>query len=539
MTQVLTREDAARAAAERVKDLADIHMPRLDLWNYDSVCKAHAERGETKPVTSCEYQECGGDLWGAQRVGVTWLYLRKDGLLADDPGVGKWVQMIHLVCLLKQRGELPRRALFVVATPSLGQCVEQTRRWAPGLSFEYVTGKMGKSGRVERYASAGWDLLIVGHHVARGDRKVLEQLGPFSLFFSDDVDELLDPRNVTHRAIVSLSNLSERAVVGNATNLQTRLEQLIAASMACRGGTVFGTMTQASKRYIRREQVPIYVKGGVRRKVTKVTGYKNLGEFREKLQPMYLRRRLEDLGVDVPELLPPATEWLELSARQQRLYDELRSGALKLRNSAGVEYNAAKAIFLSGQRICAGLPALGEPDGPGASPKLDWLFDRLKGVWQDRKVVCYMVNRGMVEATARRAHAAGIGWAVIWGGQTPEVRSRHTQRFMREDNCRLMIGNKSLERSHNLQAASVLVAIDTQLNPARMRQLLGRVRRAGSAHQHVQMITLLMGGTQEEGYLEILRRRAALSDYVFDESTGAEMYGALSSFELLELVVGR
>jgi reverse gyrase len=217
-----------QAQAERVKRLADVQLPRVPLWNYDGVCEPHRAQGLTKPSPDCVYQECGGDLFGAQRVGVTWMYLRGSGIVADDPGFGKWVQMLFLACLLHSRGELGKRALFVVQTPSLQQCVEQSVRWAPGMAFEYVTGRMSKAERYRRYCDS-WDLLIVGHTIARADVEQLSMLGPFDLFFSDDVDELLNPSNATHRAIVKLSKLSERAFVCNATTLQTRLEQLIAA----------------------------------------------------------------------------------------------------------------------------------------------------------------------------------------------------------------------------------------------------------------------------------------------------------------------
>lgn len=527
------RRDAELNAADQVKDMADVRLPRLGLWNYSGVCMAHRMEGLTEPDPGCMYQECGGDLFGYQRVGVAWLHLRQRGLLADDPGVGKWIQLLHLLCLLIQRKELPKRALFVVQTASLRQCIEQTRRWAPNLRFEFVNSRMTKAERLMRYASGGWDMLLIGSHLALRDRKALEAIAPFSLFVSDDVDELLSYSNATHRALVSLAGRSQRSVVCNATSLQTKLEQLHAASLACGGAETFGTATHFQRKHVKVEQVAVYTAGG-RRMVRRTTGYKALEEFRARMLPMYLRR----VGTNLPVLLPPSTIWLELSPPQTLLYEKLRAGALKLKNAEGVTYNASQTLFQSGQRICAGIPALNGADGPGASPKMDWLMTQLHGVWADRKVVCYMINRGMVSALRERAANTGIGAAVVWGNQTESERAEEIQRFQRDPACRLLIGSKSVERSLNLQAASVLVALDTQLNPARVRQLLGRIRRSGSKHQSVQFFTLLMSNTQEAGYLEVLRKRAALSDYVFDESAGAEVFGSLSALEMLELITG-
>jgi hypothetical protein len=539
VSAVLTPEDARRAAADRVKAMPDVHLPVLASWNRHGICRAHAEAGAGVPVLACPYQACGGDLFSYQRVGVAWLYLRGSGLLADDTGLGKTVMALGLACLLAQRAELKRRALFVVATASIAQWVREAARWAPGLAVAHVSGRQTKQSRAGTYASAGWEVLLVGSHLALRDRAVLQALGPFDLVFVDDVDELLNPRNATHRAIVALANRSARAVVANATTLQTKVDQVIAASFACGGQAVFGTMTQAMNRYVKRDTQRIRVRGGAFRHVSVVTGYQHLDELRDRLEPMYLRRRVEDLsGVDVPELLPPAQVWLELSAAQSALYDALKRGALKLTKADGTTFAAATNLFQSGQRICAGLMALGKPDGPGASPKLDWLMAKLSSEWSERKVVVYVVNRAMVAATAARCDGAGIGRAQIWGGQSAEQRGREVERFQTDPGCRVAIVNKAGERALNLQAASVLVALDTVLNPARMKQLLGRIRRAGSAHGHVQMVTLLHTGTQEERYAEVLRRRAALSDFVFGEESGAEMFGHLSTYELLELITG-
>lgn len=141
------RVQAARRVAERVKRLQDVDLPRLDFWNY-SPCRYHEQ-----PDVECEYRLCGGPLFRHQRVGAAWLYLASKGLLADETGLGKTVQTLALIALLKHLRQ-PARTLVVclpgaIEDPWLRDC----RRFAPRLVVEPATGSRYQ--RLERYAGDG------------------------------------------------------------------------------------------------------------------------------------------------------------------------------------------------------------------------------------------------------------------------------------------------------------------------------------------------------------------------------------------------
>jgi hypothetical protein len=537
MSTFQTPEVIRAEAAAKVALLKDINLPVLKYWNYDGVCQQHLKDGSGQQV-DCEYKACGGELFAHQRVGITWAYLARKGLLADDPGLGKTNIVLGLLALLKQRGEITQRAVIVVQTPSAIQWAKEAARWLPKMHVEVAVGQMNRNQRIQRYAS-NWDVLVIGYHTALRDRDLLEKMGPFALVASDDVDPLLDPSNATHQTIVALSRAATYSLTINATVLQTRLEQLWSALVPAGGMDVFGSDAAFARKYVK--SVPVYsYRGGRKITVEKVVGYKNLLDLREKLKPMYLRRRADEVhDAKMPTLMPPVIEFLEMSKQQVALYKALQAETLILKKTDGSNYPAARVKFMSGQRICAGLPALGEADGPGASPKLDWLMHRLTTVWKDRKVVVYIKNPGLIEALDARLAAAGIGLAKIWGAgygktQTATARQEEIDKFWSDPKCRVIAGTSAMERSLNLQVSNTIVAVDTQINPARMRQVLGRIKRAGSRHTHVYFFTLLMANTQEDGYEKILSQRQALSDAVFEEETG--LYAALSSIQMLNLI---
>lgn len=534
MTELLVSDRARRQAlSNQIKSLGDVlDFPRLSSWNYEA-CEHHKEEG---PQVDCAWRKCGGDLFSHQRVGTLWLYTVKHGLLADDPGTGKTNTVLALVALLKQRNELGRRALIIPNTPATKQWGEEISRWCPGVSCVVVDGSVPRKQRINLYASE-WDVAVVGSHVAINDKELLKNLAPFDLVISDDVDALLNHSNRTHKAIRALAKDATHSFTVNATTVQTRLHQLHAALVPAGGYDEFGSLKMFENRYVRTELVSEWERGKLRQR-RMATGYKNTDELKAKVRNLYLRRRATELtDVRMPELMPPVVEWFELSSAQRTLYAELQEGILKLMREEGehVKHLNALTKWLYGQQICAGLPALGMPDGPEASPKLDRLFHNLETVWTDRKTVVFVKNVGMVKACINRAREADIGMAMVWGQkQNSDQRKAQVDRFWEDPDCRLLVGTTSLERSLNLQVANTVVAIDTHLNPARMRQILGRAKRAGSAYDRVFMFTYLMRDTQEERYLRILAERQAISDTVFDEES--DMYERLSPTELLMLM---
>ena len=527
---LLSEYELRTERAERVKAADDVALPELKYWNY-TACAAHDE-----PQVDCKYKACGGELFSHQRVGVSWLYIRKSGLLADLPGVGKTNQILGLAALLKERGELGRM-LVVCQTPSVLQWFAEANRWTPKLRSDCVYSGLTRPKRIDKYVQS-WDMMIVGSHMMLQDWQMFENLEIDTLVI-DDVDPLLNHETQTHQRLVALSQNAERVIVMNATAIQTKLQQVHAALLPAGGFDVFGSLSGFENRYVRSEKVrTISEKGYVRDKKIDV-GYKNGAELKAKLGPMVLRRRYEDLtDVRMPTLMPPKYVWLDMHPAQAKKYKELQAEVLKIKKADGttkVKHVTALTAVTYGQQICAGLPAMGEADHSQASIKLDWVMKAVTEAWPDRKVVLFIKNIGLIKALHARLDAAGVGYATIWGEQrNAKVRAAEIDRFWKDPNCRVMMGTQAIERSLNLKIANILVNVDTVLNPARMTQIAGRIRRAGSSHDHIWVFSLFCTGTQEERYLDVLRRRQGLADYAWDDES--ELYEKLSPMELLSLI---
>lgn len=525
-------------ADRRIKPLERVRIPKLDAWNYGP-CPDH----ET-PTPSCENRACGGDFFDHQTKSIAWLYMVRKGLDASVTGAGKTNIALGVLALAKQRGETIK-AVIVCQTPAVLQWASEAARFAPGLNVQVMTSGRTKAQRLYSYAEP-WEVMVIGHHLMTRDIGALEHIGVRQVI-SDDVDPILNMSNATYKAMERLSSGTERFMEFNATSLQTRIQQLYAATSLLGAREIWGTMDSFEKRYLKKE--PVYVTIGRDasghekiQKVIKTTGYQHLNDFRAKFTPMTIRHSYDDMtDVRLPDIMPANHVWMDLYPAQRAKYEQLQEGILDLiKKDEPPQQKMVNALsaYTHGQQICTGLPALGEEDGPGRSSKLDWLENALTGQWTDRKVVVFARNVGTISALQERLSRLSIGFATIWGKEPKaDHRQKEQLRFWNDPDCKVLIGSSSIERSLNLHVSNLLVFLDTIPNPARMTQLIGRIRRAGSVHDRVHTFYLLTRNTQEERALPILGARQAVIDRVNDEDNG-DLFHRLTPEELLKLISG-
>lgn len=521
-------EDQRKAAAWKLRNLKDFNLPELKYFNYVP-CTKHSEL-----EISC--LDCGVKPRKHQRVGIGWLYLAKKGLIGDSVGTGKTVQAAGLIAAIKEAGELDNSRCLVICRPgAVPQWYSQLNRFLNEVNVTVSAGPRKK--RIERYL-APWEVLLMGYQMFIRDSDIINSTFNIGTIIVDDVDALRNFDTHTAVAINRVAKDANRAVVMSGTPLQKKLDDMHSYLSPVGGTEVLGSRNLFRKRFIREELTSIVSDSGKTRIGKKVKGYKNLDEFKDLIAPMVLRRTANDIDdVDLPAI-QPSNIILDPYEAQRLKYAELKKGVLRIISEQGEQVKRATAIakFLYGSQICTGLCAIGEPDLPGTSVKLDWLERTLvDGDLSDEKVVVFINFKNTIRALQNRLDSHGIGYETIWGEVTnKQARFDAQDRFWRNDNSRVLIGTTAIEQSLNLQIARHLVNVDMILNPARMEQLAGRIRRDGSAYKTVYVHNLLTSGTQEEGYLPLLEREQALIDHVWDAKS--ELFEALSPLALLQLI---
>lgn len=506
--------DQRMALAQKVKDLSAFRLPELEHWNTKS-CAKHSEIEFT-----CK--ECAIKPLPHQAVGSAWLYFAKKGLLADSMGTGKTANLSLLIAMMAQAGELNNghRVIVAVRSPAIHQWERELNRALTGINVITATGTTQK--RVAKYLQ-DWHVLVIGKEMAIQDWEALEQF-PLAAVIMDDVDAIRNPTKTAH-ALKKLARNAPRVVIANGTPLMKRLPELYHTLEPLGGRAIFGTKGAFKARYMD----------------TDADGkptYRNMQEFKNKLNPFVLRRTTEDLDdAEMPGVMS-STVWLELHPAQRVKYQELRNGVLKILKDSGTqEVKRIQALqqFHYGAAVCSGLAAIGEEDVPNVnSSKLDWIDGAVTGDLSDDKIIIFIGTKKLLTSAESRLINAGIGVAKIWGEDNNRIRQEEIDRFWDDDSCQVLLMTQAGESSLNLQNARHVVFCDTILNPARMSQILGRARRQGSKHKTVYAHHLLTRDTQEEAYLGSLRREAALADAVWDSTN--EIFAPLSPLEMLRLI---
>ena len=472
------------------------------------------------------------------------LYLTDDYIVTHNTNV-----ILGLLCLLKQQNEIPRRSLIIVNTPSVKQWQAEAARFAPGLKVAAIPGGTKKSERIETYGGS-WDVLIIGFHMMLKDMDLLRKINPSALL-TVDVDPLLNDSTKVHQAITELSEDLDRVVVSNASSVGTDLIQLHSSMKPIGGKYIWGPKAAFEDNFIQKEWERIKVGTTVTtdaqgRKVqkpkyvskSKVRGVKNSQLLRETLDPWYIRYTYDDISdVAMPEVAPVTTVWLQMHPEQRKKYQELRSGVLKMLKDGAEEVKEVNALaaFVYGGQICAGLPVLGEEDGPGKSVKFDWFCSQVRQEWSDEKVICFVRNKKAIAALKARLDKMGIGCAEVTGNKVGDERQAEITRFWEDENCRVIFCSAAGVRSLNLQCARIVCFLDIpSLNPESVHQAVGRARRAGG-HDRVYPFFVMCEDTQEDKYEEVLQQRETISRWVWESED--HLLPKMSAREILRLIL--
>lgn len=544
--------------AWQVHNAKDFKLPKLKGWNYDP-CRKHrngwdkvvynreTDKDEVKRVVGIpnpKCNQCGFAFMDHQRIAVAWMYLKKSGLLADTPGLGKTISAAGLVSMLYATGEIPDkgRALIVPRAPALYQWKSQLLRAMPGLSDRLILmdGGLTQKKRKELYLT-DWDVALIGPEMLRNDYHILEQITKFSLVLSDDVDQLRNPDTDTSYVLDRMGRAADRYFIMTGSPLQKKLPELHSVLDAVGGERALGSRDSFIKRHVRYETTSSTDQYGRNQSETKISGYRGLDQVKARIAPIVLRRTADDLkDAKIPDVVTNDV-FLDLYRPQRAKYKELQDGVLTLLkdDQLEVKHVAAIAMMHYGSAICAGLSALGEDDGPGTSVKFDWVTENIRdgGVLGDEKVVIFSRLKNSVRSLHNRFDNIGVKYVTVWGEDADKSkRAEAQQQFWDDPETRVLIGTSAIEQSLNLQVARHLINVDMILNPERMTQLAGRVRRLGSEHSHVFVHNLLTNNTHEERFLPLLEREAALSSYIWEEKS--LLFKELSPVEMLRMITG-
>ena len=400
-------------------------------------------------------------LYPFQGVGADWLASRRRAYLADSMGLGKSVQAAR-----GARRAGVKSATLIAPPATLENWRREWKAWGPdGVELRCVS--FGNLAQLERLASDPAELLVIDEaHYAKSHtaKRTLHALSAAL---------------ACQRAWL----LSGTPMPNHPGELWAPLRALwpeIPAQFGLRNHAQwvdFFCVTRKVKRPGSRQLVPVVVgaKAGP------------AAALREAIKPVFLRRTLDDVQLDLPPL--------RIDVQYLPLDKELRSvlGGPEFRDQTEPELGTSKLRRL-----------LGEYKAPLIAQTIHDELDL--DSYPKIVVLCHhtaVLNR-MNEVLAR------FGVVRIDGSHTPAQRAEAIDRFNSDPGVRVFVGQQMAAGTGlNLQVAHEIVLAEPDWSPDANSQYIKRVHRIGSKLP-VRARIFAVTGTLDEALMDILVRKVRM-----------------------------
>jgi non-specific serine/threonine protein kinase len=469
-----------------------------------------------------------------QQAGVRWLYLlHRLGLgacLADDMGMGKTIQVLSLLLVLKQESPRERSAprtasgssILVAPASLLANWAAEVERFAPSLKVLIAhPSSVGTSDlkAMTQGTLADVDLVITSYGaLPRYDWLTSTR---WRVAVIDEAQAIKNPGAKQTRAVKKLIAQTRVALTG--TPVENRLSDLWSIFDFTHPGLLGSG--QAFGKYVRR-----------------LAEAKSYGPLRELVRPYILRRLKTDKSVIAD--LPDKTEikaYCHLTPNQAALYSKaVEDLAAALDAADGMKRKGVVLAFLMRLKQICNHPSQWLGDGAWAEAD-SGKFARLRelaeviAAKQEKVLVFTQFREATQPLAAFLGSIFGREGLVLHGGTPVGKRKGLVRRFQADELTPFFVLSlKAGGAGLNLTAASHVIHFDRWWNPAVENQATDRAFRIGQS-RNVLVHKFVCRGTIEDKIDRLIESKQLLVKDVLEG--GAELQlTELGDQELLNLV---
>jgi superfamily II DNA or RNA helicase len=504
-------ERAINAAPTHVRRrirLSEELNPWLEMLDRDAQQRRARQHFETEVAAgNASLDLVRHPLYSYQQEGMLHLAFTGRALLSDEMGLGKTVQAIA-ACELLRRTRGIRRVLVISPASLKGEWEEQIAKFTD-LPAHIIQGPRAQ--RLRQYHEPAF-FFLANYEQVRPDINEINNILTPDVIILDEAQRI---KNWQTKTAISVKRLnSPYAFVLTGTPVENRIDEIYSIIQFL-DPRIFGPLFRFNRDFYQLDE-----KG-------RATGYRNLDLLHERLKPVMLRRRKEDVEGQLPARTIN-TYFVAMHKEQTLRYDEYEAKAARLAAMAKKRPLTKEEMerlqqYLACMRMLCDTPYILDQECR-ISPKLQELGKLLEELMADgdHKIIIFSEWQRMLELVRELAGKMKLGYA--WHtGQVPQVKRRgEIRRFKNDPDCRLFLSTDSGATGLNLQAADVVINLDMPWNPAKLEQ---RIARAWRKHQKrsVQVINLVSEHTIEHRMLALLDQKRSLAEGVVDGKGGREM----------------
>lgn len=399
-----------------------------------------------------------------QEWGVKYILHQEKVLLGDEMGLGKTVQAIASMVSLKNTGATH----FVVVCPAsviTNWCREIANK--SKLRVTMVHGS-GRSQALRSWIKAGG--VAVTTYETTGFFKLDDEFC-FSMLVVDEAHYIKNPDAKRSANVTKIAAKAERILFMTGTALENRVSEMISLIQ------------------ILRPAIAAQVRG--------MEFLSAAPQFRQKVAPVYYRRKREDVLTELPEKIENQ-EWCTLQPEEEKVYEEAvlqkyYAGARRVSWSVDDLKNSSKATRM--------LEIIEEAEDDG------------------RKIIVFSF---FLDTLCKITEFLGERCLnPITGSLPPARRQEIIDEFEKAPAGTVLAAQiQSGGTGLNIQTASVVIICEPQFKPSIENQAISRAYRMGQT-RNVLVYRLLCANTVDDKITELLKEKQDLFDAFADKSEAA------------------
>lgn len=455
-----------------------------------------------------------------QKVGFRWLKTLDlcgfGGVLADDMGMGKSIQIISLLLDEKENGVSDRKTSLIIAPSSiLYNWENEIKKFGSSIKYALVLGSKEQRRDILNN-SKDMELLVTSYELLKRDIDIYKEM-KFRFEILDEAQNIKNHFTDTAKVVKKINAETRFALTG--TPVENRLSELWSIFDYLMPGFLY-SYTKFKEKF----ENPI-VKHGRNEELKGLNRLTN---------PFILRRLKKDVLKELPDKIE-SNVYTKMEGEQLKLYEALKM-RLKdnLNNDAFYGEKMKVLAELTKLREVCCEPALCFEDYKGPSAKLDTCMELIRdGVSSGHKILLFSQFTSMFPYIKEKLLEENISFYELTGSTTKEKRNYLVNSFNGDKTEVFLVSLKAGGTGLNLTGADMVIHYDPWWNIAAQNQATDRAYRIGQT-RNVSVFKLIMKDTIEEKILKLQEYKEKLSDDILKNSDIS--LSGLSKSELLSIL---
>ena len=459
-------------------------------------------------------KELGKILRDYQKEGDRWLfnlaYYRLSGILADDMGLGKSLEIITL--LKSCRTKNPN---IIVAPASLTyNWYNEFKKWTPTMEVVLVSGNGPTREKLIEQVKPG-QTIITSYDYLKRDLELYKKMA-FHFVIIDEAQAIKNHQTKNAEAVKELRSVSRFAITG--TPIENSLADLWSIFDFCLPGYL-----KSYEKFRNDYEVEI------------VKNHNNeaLERLNHQISPFILRRTKSEVLRELPEKTEQVI-YAPMSEEQEKIYNATLLKARDRILQTGVENKMYIFSMLTRLRQICCHPSLYVDDYQGDSAKHNLVNDIIyDAIESNHRMLIFSQFTSMLDILDASLTEKGIKHFKLTGNTPSEERFRLVDEFNKNEEIKVfLISLKAGGTGLNLVGADTVIHYDPWWNFSAENQASDRVHRIGQKN-NVQIIKMITKDSIEEKILELQNKKKDLFNKVVSDD--GNILTKLTNEELLSL----